>query len=228
MKTALIADVHGNFPALLTVLDQVRKFDCQLIISLGDIAGYYCMINECITLCREYDIVNILGNHDQYLISGTECPRSMSANICLEYQRKIITPDNFEWLKKSLPMYREDDRWFVHGGWHDYLDEYVKDFNFIDSPDPSVKIFASGHSHMQSLQGYNGIAYVNPGSVGQPRDEDPRAAFAIIDEAGQVSLHRVEYDIDTIAAAMRNAGFEDRYCAGLYSGSRIKTYRGKS
>ena len=64
MKIALISDIHGNYPALQAVIERVRKENCDLILSLGDIAGYYCMINECIDLCQKNEIVNILGNHD--------------------------------------------------------------------------------------------------------------------------------------------------------------------
>ena len=121
-------------------------------------------------------------------------------------------------------MYRKDHCWFVHGGWHDYLDEYISIFDFEHLPDSTVNIFASGHSHIQSFQNFNNIVYVNPGSVGQPRDGDRRAAFAVINNSREVSLHRVDYDIDSIANAMRRAGFEERYFSGLYTGTKIQSY----
>lgn len=224
MRIALISDIHGNYPALKTVLDQIRRLDCQLIISLGDIAGYYCMLNECIELCRANNVINIVGNHDHYLLSGEKCLRSFSVNVCLDYQRSIIDRENLEWLECSIPMYRENDCWFVHGGWHDHLEEYVNVFDFDNLPDPAVKIYASGHTHIQKMLSHKGISYVNPGSVGQPRDGDPRAAYAIIDATGKPSLYREDYDIDRISSAMKSAGFEDRYYSGLYSGTGMKAY----
>lgn len=224
MKIALISDIHGNYPALQAVIERVRKENCDLVVSLGDIAGYYCMINECIDLCQKNEVVNILGNHDDYLVSGTECPRSTTANICIEFQRKVITPENLEWLKKSIREYRNLHYWFVHGGWSDPLDEYVDSFDFASMSNYGVKLFASGHTHIQKILKYKDLTYVNPGSVGQPRDSDPRAGFAIINAAGEVSLGREEYDIDRIAFAMNKNGFEGRYYEGLYNGTRIKQF----
>ena len=98
---AVISDVHGNYPALKSVIQDIHKYGCERIISLGDIVGYYCMVNECIDLCRKENVVNILGNHDYYLISGDGCPRSYSVNICIRYQTSVITKQNIEWLKNS-------------------------------------------------------------------------------------------------------------------------------
>lgn len=224
MRIALISDIHGNYPALMAVLARIQKENCDLVVSLGDIAGYYCMINECIDLCRKNNVVNILGNHDYYLISGEACPRSTTANICLELQRRIITPENLDWLRGSIPMYRHFNCWFVHGGWDDPLDEYVDLFDFDKFSDCGVTIFASGHTHIQKIQKNGPLIYINPGSVGQPRDGDPRAAFAIIDSARDVSLYRVEYDIDGIASAMERHGFEKRYYEGLYLGKKIQKF----
>ncbi len=225
MKIALISDVHGNYPALLSVFKEIDRIKCQKIISFGDIVGYYCMINEAIALCRKNNVVNILGNHDNYLLSGNRSIRSSTVNICLDYQKKIISKDNYSWLQCSVSMYRNNNQWFVHGGWNNYLDEYVNSFNFNKLLDLSVKIFGSGHTHVQSLQINNGTTYINPGSVGQPRDGDSRAAFAILDTSeGSVSLHRICYDIDHIAFAMQDAGFDDRYYAGLYTGKKIQSF----
>ena len=224
MKMAIISDIHGNYPALCAVLEQVKKMSCSLIISLGDIAGYYCMLNECIDICRRNGVINILGNHDHYLINGVECMRSMTANVCLKYQKGIILPENLEWLRASILEYRMHHYWFVHGGWSDLLEQYVDSIDFTRFSDCGATLLASGHTHIQTIQKNDGITYINPGSVGQPRDGDPRAAFAIIDIAGDVTLCRVEYDIDSIANAMKIKGFERRYYDGLYSGTKIQQF----
>lgn len=225
MKIALISDVHGNYPALLSVFQEIIRMNCNQVISFGDVAGYYCMINESIALFRKNNVINILGNHDKYLLSGNRSHRSSTANICLNYQKNTISNDNYIWLQCSVSMYRNDNQWFVHGGWNDYLDEYVNSFDFDKLPDLSVKIYGSGHTHIQKLQLDKGITYINPGSVGQPRDGDCRAAFAILDTSnGVVSIHRVCYDIDHIAFAMQKSGFDNRYYVGLYSGTKIQTF----
>ena len=227
LKLAVIADIHGNYPALQAVLNEIKRQGCDRVISLGDIAGYYCMINECIDCCREHGIVNVLGNHDFYLVSGEGCPRSMSANKCLDYQRKIITPKNMQWLSESLSEYQDSVFWGVHGSWDNLLDDYLEHFNFDSPPYPLHPVYASAHSHVQRIQKKDGVTYFNPGSVGQPRDGDPRAAFAILSRPDQVSLHRVQYDIGRISGAMSNAGFEARYYSCLENGTKIQTYRTK-
>ena len=224
-KLAVIADIHGNYPALLAVLNEIQRLGCDRIVSLGDVAGYYCMINECIDCCREHGIVNVLGNHDFYLVSGEGCPRSMSANKCLDYQRKVISPQNMQWLSGSLPEYKDSVFWGVHGSWKDLLDDYLDSFDFDSPPQPVHKVYASAHSHIQKKQTGNGIVHFNPGSVGQPRDNDPRAAFAVLCPPDHVSLHRVQYDIGRISGAMSNAGFESRYYSCLENGTKIQTYR---
>ncbi|MDR3562633.1 MAG: metallophosphoesterase family protein [Negativicutes bacterium] len=224
MRIALISDVHGNYPALLAVFERIRKENCDLVISLGDVAGYYCMINECIEFLKENEAVNILGNHDKYLFSGVECRRSTSANVCIEFQRNVITFENLEWLRGSIREYRNSHYWFVHGGWNDPLEEYVGSFDFSGMSDCGAKLFASGHTHIQKVQQNGCLTYVNPGSVGQPRDGDPRAAFVIINEAGDVSLCREEYDIDDIAFAMKANGFGSRFYEGLYCGTGIQQF----
>lgn len=224
MKIALISDIHGNYPALSAILKRIGDYKCDLIISLGDIAGYYCMINECIDLCRKYRVLNVLGNHDYYLISGTECPRSTTANKCIAFQRKIITEENLAWLSKSIPLFRDKQCWFVHGGWHNPLDEYVETFKFSDFLNCGSRIFASGHTHVQKIQIKGRQVYLNPGSTGQPRDGDSRAAFALIDSKYKVSLMREEYDIDSIALEMKKNGFDSRLYSGLFNGTKIQQF----
>ena len=71
---AIISDVHGNYPALQAVLKDIDSRNCKTIISLGDVTGYYCMINECIEEFRCRKIVNLMGNHDSYLLGKEQCP----------------------------------------------------------------------------------------------------------------------------------------------------------
>lgn len=218
---AIISDVHGNYPALKAVLDEIDKLNVDSIISLGDLAGYYCYINECIDLCKKYNVLNIMGNHDYYLLSGTGCPRSVSANICLEHQMKTITQDNYLWLKNSISVLDNDLFSLRHGGWKDSLDEYIYHFSFNMIDGYNQKIFGSGHTHIQTIMQENGKIYFNPGSVGQPRDHDPRAAYAIIDDAGCVKLRRCEYAVNETINAMKTLGFQDRISICLRHGTKI-------
>ena len=218
---AIISDVHGNYPALKAVLKEIDRIGCNSIISLGDVTGYYCMVNECIDVFRERGIINLMGNHDSYVLEMGQCPRSTTVNNCIEYQKRIISKANREYLQAS-PITFDNERISArHGGWKDPIDEYIEDFNFIAVKDK--RLYCSGHTHIQKKQNKNGVVYFNPGAVGQPRDGDPRAAFATI-EKGEVLLHRIAYSIDEIVFKMRMEGFEDRIADCLYKGTKVKTF----
>jgi putative phosphoesterase len=217
---ALISDIHGNYPALQAVLREIDRLNCESIISLGDVAGYYCMLNECIEELNSRKIVNLRGNHDDYLLSGKGCPRSLSASRCLAFQDRSFGPEQRQWLEQSLISLTFGEASLVHGGWIDPLDEYLYDLRpeyFAARPG---RFFFSGHTHVQVLQDLDGRIYCNPGSVGQPRDGDPRAAYALWN-GDEITLKRVEYDVDAMCRKMRDAGFEPRYYVNLLNGTRI-------
>jgi predicted phosphodiesterase len=223
---AIISDTHGNFPALEAVLREVDAIGCEAVYSLGDVAGYYCMVNECVDELRERGIANIMGNHDHYLVTNEACPRSNAANRCIEYQRGIVTPENLRWLGQSSRSLEVGGLSMVHGGWSDPLDEYLYEVDERYFATLPGKHFFSGHTHIQKFVEFGGKTYCNPGSVGQPRDGDPRAAYALFDR-GTIALKRVAYDIDRIAFEMGRAGFEPYYYENLYAGRRIGAKAGQ-
>lgn len=217
----IISDVHGNYPALLAVMDKLDALGCGQIISLGDMAGYYCMVNECIELCRKRNVVNIMGNHDYYLTHNLSCPRSNSANLCLDHQRRTITRENMEWLADSVDLIDTEVLSLRHGGWKGSLDEYIDVFDFGICDGKRQKVFGSGHTHRQQKVIVDGITYFNPGSVGQPRDGDSMAAYAVIDDNQSALLYRTPYPIDQICDAMREQGFSEKIFRCLYTGTKI-------
>jgi putative phosphoesterase len=218
MTIAFISDIHGNYEALREVLSSIDRLGITDIYCAGDIVGYYTQVNECCEALRTRNIPSIMGNHDWYMAGGGFCPRSRSVNDCLEYQRKVILPEHVEWLQ-SLPVQRQIGKVkMVHGGWADPIDEYLKPtedyFARVDGT-----FFVSGHTHIQSVHTFGSKTYCNPGSVGQPRDNDPRAAFATFD--GQTfTLHRVAYDMQKVFDLMDAAGFNDYYYGCLKTGAR--------
>ena len=107
----------------------------------------------------------------------------------------------------------------VHGGWADPIDEYLLEPNEEYFSKVEGEIFFSGHTHLQTLQYFKNKIYCNPGSVGQPRDGDPRAAFATI-ENNSINLHRVEYNMKKVFELMDKAGFNDYYYGSLKTGAR--------
>jgi putative phosphoesterase len=215
---AIISDIHGNYVALQEVLKSIDGMNITEIYCLGDVVGYYPQINECCDELRKRNVKCIMGNHDWYMVAKSFCPRSKSVNECLAYQRKIITKENMNWLE-TFPLYRfEDNISMVHGGWTNPIDEYLEPsneyFNKLDG-----KFFTSGHSHIQSLNKFENKTYCNPGSVGQPRDENPMAAFATFN-GKNFELHRLTYDVNKIGELMECAGFSGYYYGCLKTGSK--------
>ena len=220
---AILSDIHGNLPALESVLEDMSQYDITQVISLGDVSGYYPSINEVIELLREHNAINLIGNHDRYIIDNTECPRSTSANFCLTYQKSVITDANRAWLAQSSASLIIGEASFVHGGWDDPEDEYLYKINTSYFERFNEKFFFCGHTHVQKhVQFENGKCFTNPGSVGQPRDGINTAAYCLFDEKkGKVHLKRVAYNIDQTANKMKMLGFEEKFYSNLYEGARI-------
>jgi predicted phosphodiesterase len=215
----IISDIHGNHVALLAVLGKLNEMGVSEIVCLGDVSGYYCQINECCEALRSRNIFSLRGNHDWYLATGEGCPRSSSANVCLGYQRQAIFFENLDWLR-SLPSGAEKHGIrMVHGGWNDPIDEYLKPSEEYFSKIPG-RYFASGHTHVQRIWSGGGKTYCNPGSVGQPRDGNPRAAFATWAD-GSFALHRVNYDVSLVQKKMAMAGFDSYFYENLSRGAMI-------
>ena len=216
---ALISDIHGNYPALQSVLHDIDSKGIETIICLGDTAGYYSQINECCDLLQQRKIYSLMGNHDWYIAMEQPCPRSQSANDCLQYQRGVITRSNMDWLRSLVPAAQKEGISMVHGGWNNPLDEYLLPTReYFDNL--KGETFASGHTHVPIVWTGGGKRYCNPGSVGQPRDGDPRASYAIFNQEG-FKIIRVSYDIELTQRSMKKAGFSDYYYTNLLNGSRI-------
>lgn len=219
-KVGIISDIHGNLSALLAVLAYLDVTGVKNVVCLGDTAGYHPQVNECIEILRERNIPSVMGNHDWYLSRG-RCIRSTLVNICIDYQRSVITSHNLEWLN-SLPI--EIEMYgirMVHGGWSDPLDEYLQPTSrYFQQLRGSF--FASGHSHIPQVFSLEGKTWCNPGSVGQPRDGNPDASFAVFDGENFV-LHRIQYDIQQTVQACINAGLPKKVYGGLGNGSKSLT-----
>ncbi len=221
MLTAIISDVHSNLPALEAVLETIKKLKCQKIISLGDVVGYHCFHNECIQIFRRENIINLMGNHDMYLSQGTRCARSNSVNKILDFQSKTISSDNLNWLRSSPKVLYTSTASFLHGGRHDLVDEYISEPTEDYFAGITTQFFFSGHTHVQTLRQFTSLTYCNPGSVGQPRDGDSRASFAVFD-GKNIELHKTYYDIDLVAQKMKDLNFTSYFYQGLYQGYGLR------
>ena len=215
---AIISDIHGNYEALKEVLSKTDEMKISEIFCLGDVIGYYSQVNECCDELRKRNVKCVMGNHDWYMTADSFCPRSRSVNDCLAYQRKIISEENKKWISTFPIIRKEYGISMVHGGWANPIDEYLEPteeyFKRLNG-----KFFSSGHCHIQRKENFNGKIYCNPGSVGQPRDNDNRAAFATFD-GKDFQLYRVEYDIKKVGELMEKTGFNPYYYGCLNDGSK--------
>ncbi len=222
MKIGLISDVHGNLIALETVLDELNH--CDKIYCAGDVVGYYPFPNEVIEIFIKEEIESVMGNHDYAVANNDFSGFNPYAEEAGRWTRRHIRKEYLEWLSK-LPIKIETE-WFniYHGApaedetaFEIYL--FPEDPIIIDFVRMFGKNIVVGHTHIQFLKNIDGRFFLNPGSVGQPRDGDPRSAFAIFDtESGKAILRRVEYDIDEVCDAVMKAGLPEFLCFRLYEG----------
>lgn len=204
----IISDVHSNLEALTAVLLDMQQYNLDKIISAGDIVGYNTNPNEVIELFKKYAIESVLGNHDGAVI-GLDKKWEFNEYVTLSilYTQKKITKKNKEFLKQ-LPLkkrfeYNNKKILMVHGSPYDPLQEYVNPYSTwsLDSIRKSDEnVFIMGHTHEPYTVESNWKLLINPGSVGQPRDKDPRASYVILDtNTWKVMHHRVKYDIEITA-----------------------------
>jgi len=211
MKILLIADIHSNWPALQAIDE---SFDVCLV--LGDIVDYGTDPSPCVDWVRKNATYAIRGNHDHAVVQQVAARQGSGLKglqaATRPLQRKLLDASQLKYLSK-LPVtqsVRLNGLRFllVHATPRDPLDEYL-------SEDPSgwrealegidADIVCVGHTHLPFEIKLDGIRVINPGSVGQPRDGDPRCSYAVIDD-GKVIFHRVEYDIDATIRQMRSTG----------------------
>lgn len=241
MKILIVTDIHANLTALEAVLDDAGEIDS--VWCLGDIIGYGPDPNECIEIVRELpNLECVLGNHDAAVLKKIDDNAfNQDARHVIEWTARALHPDSVSFLN-NLPEKRVfDEVTLVHGSPRQPVWEYLLDtrtatlnFGYLETPYCFV-----GHTHLPvvyyldqdtrfarlTIPEHNtqmALAprtIVNPGSVGQPRDRDPRAAYAVYDpEQNFWEFHRVAYDVEDVQGRMRLANLPERHILRLSSG----------
>lgn len=216
---AIISDIHANLAALQAVLADIDAKGCTEILCLGDVIGYNAEPEECVQLLRQRGIANILGNHDSYITTGQNCERSAVVASIIDDHRTRLSAESIDWLRKSRSSVRRDDMLFLHGGPDDPVDQYIYEVDRSLFPE-GVNVLFAGHTHVQCCIRLDDKLFCNPGSVGQPRDGDPRAAYAILD-GRDIRLQRVAYDVARTIRVMDERGYEPYKSRGLPIGAQI-------
>ena len=242
MRYAIIADIHANLTAFEAVLDDTeRRGGVDEIWCLGDIVGYGPDPHECIEQLRQYNHICVAGNHDWAAIGKVSTADfNPDAALACQWTAGQLNKKDIKYLEKLPPAIDKDTFKLVHGSPREPIWEYVisasiarENFNFFQSPYCLV-----GHSHVpivfrkedgsctsSRLVDNIGLAVgarrliLNPGGVGQPRDGDPRASYAIYDsETRIVKLHRIPYDVAAVQDRMMEKGLPVRLAVRLQHG----------
>ena len=240
MRSAVISDIHGNFEALEAVMKDIGGRGIDNIYCAGDVVGYGASPNECVEVVSSECKGSVAGNHDLAAVGSADYSRFReSARIALEWTAEKLEYSAKKWISR-LPMELVfGDARMVHASpkapesW-----EYVKSTLTLGAQFRSFneKICFVGHSHVPATWTDAGeeltpdfgeefslepdLRYiVNAGSVGQPRDRDPRACYVIYDDdAGLLLFRRVEYDVEASANKILEAGLPDYLASRLYIG----------
>ena len=218
MEIGVISDVHGNTVALDAVFADMPAVDA--LACAGDVVGYNPWHAGCVEAVRERSIPTVSGNHDRAVASETRFAFNSMAGAGVAHARETLTEDQIEWLR-SLPTTRRefDGRVRIVHGHPENPDRYTYTGEF--SPDllGEEDVLVLGHTHVQGHERFDEGVVMNPGSVGQPRDGDPRAAYAVVDLDGPaVRPERVSYDVDRVVEAVREAGLPERIGTRLCEG----------
>ena len=241
-RIALISDVHGNLPAFEAVLADVDSEGADEIWCLGDLVGYGAQPNECVELAERSLELCLIGNHDLVVIGRLEISDfSANAAAAAEWTKEELSSDARAYLEKLDASDEAQPVGLYHASPRDPVWEYVLSSLAADDciDAMNARVGAVGHSHVALAFWRKGDTptagaqteadaqldlsdnrwLINPGSVGQPRDGDPRASWMLLElDSWQATWRRAEYPIDEAADAIRAAGLPKQLADRLYYG----------
>ena len=236
MRIAIFSDIHGNRHALEATLEDLHAQRPDRVYCLGDLVGYAAFPNEAIDRIRRDGVPTVMGNYDDGVgYDRDECGCAYREPVeqelgqrSLEWTKRTTTSDNKAYLRTLLPEIRFDVDGrrvlLVHGSprrMNEYLfaDRPLSSFQRLaDASQADVIVF--GHTHVPYIKDVDGVRFVNVGSVGKPKDGDPRACYAFFDLANEtpISFRRVGYDVAAAAAAIRASDLPDKFATDIERG----------
>ncbi len=243
MRYAVLGDIHSNLSALRAVLDAIRLEGVDQILSVGDVVGYGAAPAECIQVLRENAVVAVLGNHDAAVVGELDTIFfNQHARSAVEWTRSVISGEDMAWLTCMPLTWQDDFITLAHGSY-----DKPELFAYVQTPsdaDSSLELLERpvcfiGHTHVPVSMlrlsddplrtGYTLdseldlsdaiVAMINAGSVGQPRDDDPRTGYVLYDtDTRIVTFRRLEYDIKREVERIKDAGLPSVLAERLYLG----------
>ena len=239
MKYAIIADIHGNLDAFQVVLDDIRAQNATNIVCLGDVVGYNARPKECLKIVRDMNIPTVKGNHDEYCSSDSQLEGfNPHAADAVHWTRNQLNEEEKKWLRDLKYTRMAANFTMVHATldapdrWGYVFDKLAASASF---PYQTTQMCFFGHTHVPVAFMRDTVVrggtyskfkidpskkyFINVGAVGQPRDNNPKAAYVIFDmDAGTIELRRLEYDIAAAQAKIREAGLPERLAERLAYG----------
>ncbi len=239
MKYAIIADIHGNLEAFQTVLEDIKTQNVNQIVCLGDVVGYNANPKECLQIVRDMNIPCVKGNHDEYCSSEDALEGfNPHAAEAVHWTRNQLTTDDRQWLRDLKYSRMVGNFTIVHATldapqrWGYVFDKLAAAASF---PYQNTQVCFFGHTHVPVAFMRDSVVrggtyskfkidvskkyFVNVGAVGQPRDNNPKAAYVVFDtDAGTIELRRLDYDIPTTQEKIRAAGLPERLAERLEFG----------
>lgn len=246
MRYAVVSDIHANFPALEAVAARLRLHGAEAVLCLGDVVGYGGSPNECCDMLRDLGAVIVRGNHDHAaVVEGGERCFTPAARECILWTREALTPENRQLLLELPPFIETEGAELCHGSLFDpdfYTTSASEAAHSLRAMQGMLAFF--GHTHyaewftssavaearelpVQFPMPYGGVLHlsparlhlVNPGSVGQPRDGNSQAAYAVWDtDEATITLERVAYNVHAAQEQMRAVGLPHNMASRLLLG----------
>jgi diadenosine tetraphosphatase ApaH/serine/threonine PP2A family protein phosphatase len=238
MLQAFITDIHGNLAALEAVLESLEEKQPDEIICLGDTVGYGPEPKACLALVRKRCKVVLMGNHEHAVLHGAEHFTPLAQQAIDWTAGQLRDPQVTDYLASLTPEHRAGENLYVHGSVRDPLLDYVREadspwmyrrlIQTLRQDFGEVQACFVGHNHRAFLGTEVGFLhphddgpeprmrfhianqklYVSVGSVGQPRDGDPRSSYVLFD-GSDVEYHRVAYDVERTVRQIRDAGLPE-------------------
>lgn len=241
MKIGIFGDIHGNIDALTAVLDAFGHADVDRMLCTGDVVGYGACPKECIDIVRELDIPTVRGNHDEYTTEfGGDWRIREEAKHVIRWNQQQLPPGHIEWLAKLPRSYVFEDFIVVHSSlawcpdWPYVLNQRTAIHSFLFQ---DQQLCFNGHSHVPICARHQDgtrpqidllrnffvprtqKVLIGVGSVGQPRDGDPRSCAVIYDtEQKSIRLLRIPYDVEAAQARIFRAGLPESLALRLAVG----------
>jgi putative phosphoesterase len=236
VRVAIFSDIHGNLPALESVLVDIANQKPDARYCLGDLVGYAAFPNEVTERIQRENIPTVMGNYDDGVgYERDECGCAYRekrdrqlGDQSLAWTKVHTTADNNAFLRSLVPQIRFEDQGkrvlLVHGSprkMNEYLfeDRPLSSFQRL-AASSNADIIVFGHTHKPYVKPVDGVLFVNVGSVGKPKDGDWRACYALIDlnDKPAVEFRRLEYDLKKVADAIRASELPDEFALDIETG----------